>query len=205
MHNVMAAQSVGVGEESILMDPIEQAARATETTVSGIAGGADRAVDMALVASDQTMRVGIELVQTVQHTLHCGARLATRLNERSVDQFGRAIGITSGENAGEAAQTSARNFQAVMQSGAVLAEISRRLCEEWMDIARARLDRAFDRVDMFQQCRTPQDFAALQSEFMRDNMETFLDYAHKAAEHVARLGREARRQSANVTGDRRTA
>jgi hypothetical protein len=35
-HNMMAAQSAGVGEEGNLIDPVEQAALATERAASGM-------------------------------------------------------------------------------------------------------------------------------------------------------------------------
>jgi hypothetical protein len=190
------------------MDPIEQAAQATGGVSSGIAEGVGHARDATATAGDQAMRAGVELTQrnaeTVQHVLQCGAKLAGRLSERFADQFGRAIGI-SGESAKEAAQKSSRNFQAIAHSGAALTEITQRLCEEWVEVAWTRMDRGFDRVDAFLQCRTPHDFTALQSEIMRDNMEAFLLYARKAGEHAARLAGEARRQSAKVTGDRKVA
>jgi hypothetical protein len=203
MHNVMAAQSVGVGDEGNAMDPVEQAAKASERAASGFAEGAgqirDHVRDAAATASDQAVRAGVELMQrnaeTVHHALQCGARLAVRLSERSTDQFGRAIGI-SGEGAEVAAQKSTRNFEAIIQSGAVLTQIAQRLCEEWVDVARARMDRGFDRFDAFLQCRSPQDFTALYSEMLRDNMETILGYARTAGETSARLVGEARQQAA---------
>jgi hypothetical protein len=203
MHNVMATQTVGVGEESNVMDPIEQAAQATERAAGGFADAAAHAKDAAAATSDQAMRAGVELMQrnaeTVQHAIQCGARLAARLSERSADQLGRTVGM-SGESAEDAAQKASRNLEAIVQSGAVLTEITQRLCEEWVDIARARMDRGFDRFDAFLQCRTPQDFTALSSELMRDNMETLVGYARKAGEHSARIAGEARRQSANTAG-----
>ncbi len=180
MHNVMAAQSVGIDEESKTMDPIEQAARATERAASGFAESAAHAKDAAAAANDQAVRAGVELMQrnaeTIQHALQCGARLAARLSERSADQVGRNFGI-SGEGSEDAAQRSSRNFEAIIHSGAVLTEITQRLCEEWVDTARDRLDRGFDRFDAFLQCRTPHDFTALSSELFRDNMETLIGYA----------------------------
>ena len=55
---------------------------------------------------------------------------------------------------------------------AVLSETTKHLFEEWTDIGRARIERGFGRIEAFLQCRTPQDFAALQGELLRDNMET---------------------------------
>ena len=200
--------SGNVTEENNPMDPIEQAARASERTASEFTEGASRVKDAAARASDQAMRASVEIMQrnaeTVQHTLACGAKLAARMTERTADQFGRAIGF-SGEDAQRAAQRSSRNLEAIVQSGTVLTELAQRLCEEWTEIARARMDRGIDRIDALLQCRTPQDFAALQSELMRDNLETFLGYARKVGEHSARLADEARQRFGTVAEGRRAA
>jgi hypothetical protein len=203
-----ASQSSNITQEKNPMDPIEQAARASERTASEFAEGASRVKDAAARASDQAMRAGVEMIQrnteTVQHTLQCGAKLAARMTERSADQFGRAIGF-SGEGAEKAAQKSSRNIEAIVQSGTVLTEMTQRLCEEWADIARARMDRGFDRMEALLQCRTPQDFVAFQSEMLRDNLETFLGYARKAGEHSTRLADEAKRRFGSLTEGRRAA
>ena len=197
------SQSGNLTEENNPMDPIEQAARASERTANEFAEGASRVKDAAARASDQAMRASVEIIQrnaeTVQHTLACGAKLAARMTERSADQFGRAIGF-SGEGAQTAAQKSSRNLEAIVQSGTVLTEITQRLCEEWAEIARARMDRGFDRIDALLRCRSPQDFAAIQSELLRDNIETFLGYARKAGEHSARLADEARKRFGAAEG-----
>jgi Phasin protein len=80
---------------------------------------------------------------------------------------------------------------AMVQSGTVLSETAKHLFEEWTDIGRGRLERGFGRIEAFLQCRTPQDFAALQGELLRDNMETVFSYARKAREHSTRLANEA--------------
>jgi hypothetical protein len=206
--SMSTSQSGNATEEKNPMDPIEQAARASERTASEFAAGASRMKDAAASASDQAVRASVDMIQrnaeTVQHTLQCGAKLAARMTERSADQFGRAIGF-SGEGAQKAALKSSDNIEAIVQSGTVLSEMTQRLCEDWADIARARIDRGFDRIDALLQCRTPQDFAALQSELLRDNMETFLGYARKAGEHSARLADEAKRRFGSGAEGRRAA
>jgi hypothetical protein len=221
MHNMMATPSVNAGEDSSTTDPIEQAARASEKDTGEFAQEAPCAKEQAprareqaarakdaAAASDQAVRAGVELMrrnaETVQRAFQCSARLAARITELSADQFGRAFGI-SGESAEEAAQKSSHNVEAIVQSSAVLTEITQRLCEEWANIARGRVDRGFERLDAFLQCRTPHDFTALQSELLRDNMETFLGYARKAGEHSVRLAGEARQPFGNVAGSRKAA
>jgi len=85
-------------------------------------------------------------------------------------------------------------LDAIVQSGTVLSETTKHLFEEWTDIGRARIERGFGRIEAFLQCRTPQDFAALQGELLRDNMETVVSYARKAREHSTRLADEAERR-----------
>jgi hypothetical protein len=202
------SQFGNITEETNQMDPIEQAARASERTANEFAEGTSRMKDAAARASDQAMRASVEMLQrnaeTVQHTIQCGAKLAARMSERCADQFGRAIGF-SGEDAQSAAQRSSRNLEAIVQSGTILTEMTQRLCEEWAEMARARMDRGFDRIDALFQCRTPQDLAALQSELLRDNIETFLGYARKAGEYSTRLADEARQRVGTVAEGRRAA
>src|SRR5262249_16216143 len=195
-------------EANSQMDPIEQGARASERTANEFAESASRVKDAASKASDQAVRAGVEMMQrnaeTIQQTLQSGAKLAARMTERTADQFGRAIGF-SGEGAQTAAQKSSRNLEAIVQSGTVLTELTQRLWEEGAELARARMDRGFDRMGKFLRCRTPQDFPALQSELLRDNIETFLGYARKAGEHSARLVDEARRRFETAAEGRRAA
>jgi hypothetical protein len=203
------SQSGNVAEEN----PIERAAWASERTAN-----ASRVKDAAARASDQAMRASVEIIQrnaetvqhTPQHTLQCGAKLAAQMTERSADQFGRAIGF-SGEGAQKAAQKPSRNIEAIVQAGTVLSEIIQRLSEEWADIARARMDRGFDRIDALLQCRTPQDFAALQSELLRDNMEAKQRFGSVAEvmtsrQHAVRgHGQMAQRKPAHQTARRKLA
>jgi hypothetical protein len=116
--------------------------------------------------------------ETVRRAFQCSARLAARITELSADQFGRAFGI-SGENAEDAAQKSSQNVEAVVESGAVLTEITpsvRGMGSYRTGAGGSRVER----LDAFRHCRTPHDFTALQSELLRDNMETVLGYARKA-------------------------
>jgi hypothetical protein len=140
---------------------------------------------------------GVEMLQrnaeAVQHTLEYGAKLASSMTERSAAQIGRVFGF-SGGGGEKAAQTASRNIEALVQSGTILTEIMPRLIEEWADIGRARIDRGFERMGALSQCRTPQDFAAFQSEVLRDNIETALSCTRKAAEAATRVAEEAKRR-----------
>ncbi len=187
------------------MDQNEQAARASEKTAKQFAEGTSRVKDAAARASDQAMRAGAEMFQrnaeTVQHTIQSSAKLASTMAERSADQFGRAFDFSGGE----LTERASRNIEAVVQSGTIMTEMMQRICEEYGDIARARIERGFDRIGALMRSRTPQDIVALQSEILRDNIETFLSFARKAGEHSTRLADEAKRRVESLGEGRQAA
>jgi hypothetical protein len=187
------------------MDQNEQVARTSERAAKEFAEGTSRVKDAAARASDQSMRAGIEMFQrnaeTVQHTIQSSAKLASTMAECSADQFGRAFGSSSGE----LTERSSRNMEEAVQSGTMVSEMMQRMCVECGDIARARIERGFKRMGALVRSRSPQDIVALQSEILRDNLETFLGFARKAAEHSTRLAEEAQRRIESLEKDRQAA
>lgn len=181
-------------------------------------------------ASDQAIGAGVEMFQRnaeiVQRALNSTAQLTLAIAERSFNQFGRAFGV-SAEHAEKGAQRSSTNralgvsvehaekgpqrsstnikgspsnMEAIVQSGTILTELMQRMCEEWGEIGRARMERGFDRMYALMQSRTPQDAAAVQREMLRDNIETFLGFARKAGECSARLSDASRRVGSLAEG-----
>ena len=140
---------------------------------------------------ERAARAGAEMLQknveTAQQALQSGAEMAARLTESSVNQFGRVLGL-SADGTHTAAQQSSENIDAIMRSSAMIVEVTQSISREWTDFARERIEQNFNRFDSLLRCRTPQDFAALQSELLRDNLESFLQCARRVAEksvHVA--------------------
>jgi len=188
------------------MQDIQQAARETarrtteqKTRMAGVAAD----------ASEKAVRAGADIMQThaeaVQKTFQSGATTAAGLTERSAETFGRVMGL-SGEEAQKAVQKSVGNLDAILQSGTVLAEVTQRLTGQWVDFARERLERNMDRLERLVHCRTPQEFAALQSEIVRDNLEEFLNYSRRAAEQSMRTAEEmSRRVGQSMEQTRRAA
>jgi len=131
----------------------------------------------------------------VQEALQSSAEIAARLTERSADQFGRVFGLP-GEEAQKTAQKSSDNIDAIIHSSAALAEVSQSISREWVNFTRERIEQNFDRFEALLRCRTPQELTALQSELMRDNLESFLQCARRIAQKAMQMADEATRQVA---------
>jgi hypothetical protein len=148
----------------------------------------DAARDIAQISthvSERAARIGTEILQrnaeTVQEALQSSGEIAARLTEYSADQFGRMFGI-SGEEAHKAVQKSSNNLDAIIQSSSVLAEVTQSITREWLNFTRERMEQNLNRFETLLRCRTPQDVTEVQSEIVRDNLESFLQCARRIAE-----------------------
>ena len=182
--------------------------QAVQQTFTDGAEQASRVAQLSTDAGERAARAGTEIlerhVETVQEALQSGAELAARLTERSADQFGRICGIF-GEEAHKAAQKSSDNLDAIIQSSSVLAEVTQSISREWVNFTRERMEQNFNRFDSLLRCRTPQDVAALQSEFLRDTLESFLQYARRIAEKSMQMADEATKRAAEAVERTRAA
>ena len=159
-------------------------------------------------ASERAARAGTEIfqrnVETVQQALQSSAEIAARLTERSADQFGRVFGI-SGDEAHKAAQKSSDNLDAIIASSSVLAGVTQSVAREWVNFTRERMEKNFNRFESLLRCRTPQDLAAVQSEFLRDNLESFLQCARRIAETSMQMADEPTKRTAEAVERARAA
>jgi phasin family protein len=162
-----------------------------------IAEEATRATRTAADLGASATRAGADMIegnaQTVQKAWQSGTEMATRLTERSMEQFARAFGLT-GENAQHATQQSSRNLESIVQSGTILATGMQNISREWVEFARKRVQQNLDRVDTLASCRTPQDFWAAQSDLVRDNLEDFVQSTRRIAELSMQIADEAVRK-----------
>ena len=160
---------------------------------------ASRIAQVSTDASERAARAGTEILQrnaeTIQEALQSSAEIAARLTERSADQFARVFGI-SGDEAFKAAQKSSDNLDAIIQSSSVLAGVGQSISREWVNFTRERMEQNFNRFESLLRCRTPQDLAAVQSEFLRDNLESFLQCARRIAEASMQMADEATKRTA---------
>lgn len=188
-----------------------QSENMTQAMQEATRAGAEQATRIAQISTDvseRAARAGTEILQrnaeTVQEALHSIAEITARLTERSAEQFSHAFGI-SGEEAHKAAQKSSDNIDAIIHSSSALAEVTQSISREWANFARDRMEQNFNRFDALMRCRTPHDFAAVQSELVRDNLESLLQCARRIAEKSMQMAEEATKRTAQAVEQARAA
>jgi hypothetical protein len=180
------------GGTEILQDSVTEAVQEAE--------GAEQAGHIAETSKDARERAaggGTDIFQrnvdTVQEALQSSAQLAARLT-RSADEFGCVFGI-SGEEIREAAQKSSDNLDAIIQLSSVVAEVTQCISREWLNFTRERMEQILNRFESLLRCRTPQGIAAIQSEIVRDNLESFLQCARRIAKITMQMPDEATKRA----------
>jgi hypothetical protein len=144
---------------------------------------------------ERSAQAGADMVQrnaeAIQEAWQSGSELATR----STELFARALGIT-GEDAQKTRQQSLRNLEAIGQSNTTLAQAVQKISLECFEFARKRMAHNLDWFDAFMRCRTLQELTAVQSDFVRDNLEDLLQTVRRMAELSIRM---ADQEVRNVT------
>ena len=153
-------------------------------------------------AAQRTTRTGAE---TLQRNLESGAELwqhgaeaANRIAQRSMEELSKLLGF-SGEAARETVQQSSDNMQAVMAGTSTIAGGLQDVASEWIPIIQARIEQNLDHLNQLRECRSLQDCVALQTQIVRDNLEAFLQIAHRTSERTTQFAGTAMRQMSNTS------
>jgi hypothetical protein len=143
---------------------------------------------------EQSARAGADLArrgaETARDSLQSGVNVATQGFQRINDQFTKALGF-DGPQAEELARRSSQNLQAVSQANTVLARGFQDASHEWISLAQERATKNIDALNRLAGCRSVQDFVAVQSDLVRDNLWQIIDTNKRIAELSLRVAEEA--------------
>ena len=171
---------------------------ADEATRAGrvITEEATNAGEQAVRASTNAARQSAE---TVQDAMRTGLNTATQNFQQVTEQFTRAFGFAQPQSQ-ELVRTSSQNLEAVTRATAVLAQGAQEISREWLGSAQERLQRNIDGLNALARCRSVQDFVAVQTDLVRDNLQQVIDTSRRLSEVSVRVAQDATR----TIQDRRT-
>ena len=188
---------------------MEDAARRTSERTAEQAG---RIGQVAAEAGEEVARASANLLkqnaETLQNAWRFGLDMATTVMGRSTEQFGRTLGV-SGEGvqqATEATERSARSAQTILYTSTAAAKVMGGMSREYLQLVRNQVEKNMDHMNELWTCRTPQDFAAVQSDMLRETVETALESSRRIADMSLKMADEAGKQiKQSVEEIRRTA
>src|SRR4051795_6380810 len=170
-------------------DPNDQNKAADEATRT-----ARTVTNEAARVGEQAARTGADIArrsaETARETLQSGLNTATETFQRITDQFTQVLGF-NGPQSEELARRSSQNVQAVSQASTVLAKGAQDVSREWFNAAQERLTKGMDGLNRLAGTRSVQDFVAVQSDLVRDDLEQVIDTNKRIAELSVRVADEA--------------
>ena len=171
--------------------------------------------ETAVEAGQEVARAGANLLQqnaeTLQSTLRFGLDMATAVMGRSTDHVSRAFGLSgdrafglSGDEVQQSTERAARNAATILHSSTALAKGMKGMSQEYFAFLRHQIENSMERMNELWRCRTPQDVAAVQSDFMRESVESAMESSQRIADLSLKVTNDTTRSMAHNL-DRRAA
>ena len=98
----------------------------------------------------------------------------------------------------QATERSARNAASVVHSTAAVAKVMSDMSSDYFGFVQRQMETAMDRMNQFWACRTPQDVAAVQSDLMRETVESAVESARRIADMSLKAADAAKQTAQNV-------
>jgi len=143
----------------------------------------------------ETARAGVrEATDRAEDVVQTGIGAARRVAE----EFGRVLGV-GGQNENLTRQAT-QNFEAITETSSVLIRGFQDVSREWLEVMQERLRKNAEGMTKLARCRTLPDFAAVQSDLARDNLNQIIDLTRRVAEKSMQVADEAAKTSTAETG-----
>ena len=146
---------------------------------------ASKAAEAARAGTEKITSLRNQAAENTRNAVRASVDATSESFKQAADQFDAFLGI-SGEEGKRLAQRSSQNMEAVTQCGRVLTEAAQQLAREWVGLAQKQIKRNTDGMSALAQCRSVQDFVAVQSDLMRDGLRHMIEEGRQVAELATR-------------------
>jgi hypothetical protein len=159
-----------------------------------------RVAETAVETGQEVVRAGADLfqqnAQTLQNALRFGLNTTTAVMGRSTDQVSRTLGLA--DEVQQATERSARNAASVLHSTAAVAKVMSDMSREYFAFVQHQMETTMDRMNELWGCRTPQDFAAVQSDLVRQTVEGAVESTRRIADMSLKATDAAKQMAQNI-------
>ncbi|MDR7036690.1 hypothetical protein J2X36_001431 [Methylobacterium sp. BE186] len=131
--------------------------------------------------------------QIVQRSVETASQQAREVAER----FTKTLGFT-GEDSERLARQSKQNLEAVARCGTVLTQAFQDASRSWFGLAQSQWQRNLEGLNKLTRAKSVQEFAAIQSELARENLQHIVQDSRAITETSARAVEEASKAFASV-------
>ena len=181
-------------------DQTSAQSKATNVTKANIDRTADQGARLA-EASQEGLHKMADLrekaVESTREIVQSGFEIASRQAREVSERFTRNFGL-GGEDSQRLAEQSKQNMDAVARCGTILTQGFQDASRGWFEFGQKQFQRNVDAVQRLARVRTTHEFASVQSELLRENMQHFVQDSRAITERSLRVAEEAGKTFANV-------
>lgn len=136
--------------------------------------------------------------QSTQQLMQEGLETASNQARDVGDQLSRAFGYT-GEDSERLAQQSKQNMEAVAHCGTVFTQAFQDASRIWLDLGQKQWQRNLDGLNKLARTKSVQEFSAIQSELVREGLQSMIQDGKAITETSARAVEEASKTFSSIT------
>src|SRR3954471_6991483 len=119
--------------------------------------------------------------ESAEKAVRSSVEAACQRFQNASDQLARTLGF-SGEEGERLAQQSGQNVEAITKFGTVLTQACQDTSREWYGLAQKQLQRNLEGLSHLAHCRSMQEFAAVQSNLVRESLQSMVEDSRSIAE-----------------------
>lgn len=157
---------------------------ALDGTSNGVENGAAQASRMADLAKDSLDKAGTlqgRTAETAQQIMQIGVETVSRTAREFTDQLQRTMGV-GGEDGARFAEQARKNAEAVSRCGTVMSHAMQDAWRSSVELGQKRWQRNLEGMKRLTSARNLQEFSMLQSEMMRETVQSFVEDARIVTE-----------------------
>jgi len=188
--NQTTAQSTQHDQENKISDAAKESINKTAEQGSQFVELTHDGVSKMAEMRDQAAENTKQIVQRSVETISQQAREAT-------DRFTRTLGF-SGEDSERLARQSKQNLEAVARCGTVLTQAFQDASRRWFELSQKQWQRNLDGLNKLTQAKSVQEFAAVQSELVRESLQHMVQDSRAITETSSRAVEEASKTFSSV-------
>lgn len=170
-----------------------QSDKASDTLKANIDNSAEQSTQFADAAHegvnkivDLNERAAENTKQIVQRSVETASNQA----REAADHFSRTLGYT-GEGSERLAQQSKQNMEAVVRCGTVLTQAFQDTSRIWLELSQKQWQRNLDGLNKLARVKSVQEYSAIQSELLREGLQSMVQDGKAITEISARAIEEA--------------
>src|SRR3954464_9764637 len=134
-------------------------------------------------------------------SMESGVEAASQGFQDASNQFARTLGF-SGEEGERLARQSGQNVEAITKFGTVLTQACQDTSREWYGLSQKQLERNLEGLSKLAQCRSVQDFTAVQSGLVRESLQHMVEDTRAIVEISLKAVNDASKAVAGTAQER---